>query len=161
MIQRIQSLFLLTITILMTCFLFLPVWEKHNPHNAEYVGLTAFEFVYKEKGAIISPLDKKISVFYLASLAVLSGFIALFSVFKYKNRLTQIKLGMVNSLLMAGILGVCVYFINKGEGLFDIQNRGEFKMGFYVVGAAILLNILANRFIKRDESLVRAADRIR
>lgn len=68
---------------------------------------------------------------------------------------------MVNSLLMAGILGVCVYFINKGEGLFDIQNRGEFKMGFYVVGAAILLNILANRFIKRDESLVRAADRIR
>ena len=161
MIQRIQSLFLLGVAVLMTCFLFLPVWEKKNPNNEEYVGLTAFEFVYKEKNAAASPSDMKIPIFYLAALAILAGVIALFSVFKYKNRLTQIKLGMANSLLMAGMLGVSVYFINKGQGLFDIENRGAFQAGFYMVVVAMLLNILANRFIKRDESLVRAADRIR
>ena len=161
MIQRIQSLFLTAVAVLMTCFLFLPIWEKRNPHNEEYVGLTAFEFVYKEKSTVASPMDKETPVFYLAALAVVAGVVALFSVFKYRNRLTQIKLGMVNSLLMAGMLGICVYFINKGHGLFDIENRGSFQAGFYMIVVAMLLNILANRFIKRDESLVRAADRIR
>jgi hypothetical protein len=34
-------------------------------------------------------------------------------------------------------------------------------MGLYLPIAAMICNILANRFIRRDENLVRSADRMR
>jgi hypothetical protein len=37
----------------------------------------------------------------------------------------------------------------------------NYEIGFFLVIIAMICNILANRFIRRDENLVRSADRMR
>ena len=87
--------------------------------------------------------------------------VALFSIFQYHDRLRQIKLGALNSLLMAGVVGSSFYFILKAEKMLGIGQQGQYLFGFYLGMVALLFNSLANRFIRKDEKLVRESDRIR
>ncbi|WP_332913669.1 DUF4293 family protein [Algoriphagus boritolerans] len=38
---------------------------------------------------------------------------------------------------------------------------GSYQLGFWAILAAMVCNMLANRFIRKDEALVRSVDRIR
>jgi hypothetical protein len=41
------------------------------------------------------------------------------------------------------------------------QDGGVYGTGFWAILVAMVMNMLANRFIKKDEALVRSVDRIR
>ena len=72
------------------------------------------------------------------------------------------KLGLLNSLVMAALMGCAFYFSSYvGEDLIKTQEQGEYLSGFYLPAVGLLMNVLANRFIKRDEDLVRSMDRLR
>ncbi len=95
-----------------------------------------------------------------ALVAGLSGgaiIIALVEIFTYKNRLTQMKLAIANSFLMTATLVLMTYFV---VGLQE-EYQGDFGLGIFVFALAMLLNILARRFIQKDEKLVRSVDRLR
>jgi hypothetical protein len=98
--------------------------------------------------------------FALAIAAILSAAIAVIEIFMYNNRLTQMKLGALNSFVMALLLGGMLYFMMGAEEMLD-GPKGNFQIGFYFPIAAMIFNIVANRFIRRDEMLVRSVDRIR
>jgi hypothetical protein len=68
---------------------------------------------------------------------------------------------MLNLLLIVATFGLQFYFSNKGEALLNPKLEGEFQPAFYLPTLALMLNLLANRFIRRDEQLVRSADRLR
>ena len=87
--------------------------------------------------------------------------VALISISKYKNRLTQIKLGALNSLLIAGAMGTSLYFTMNSEKIIDPAVQGSYQIGFFMPVAALIFNLIANRFIRRDEKLVRSVDRLR
>ncbi|MFY0598283.1 MAG: DUF4293 domain-containing protein [Cyclobacteriaceae bacterium] len=161
MIQRIQSIFLLLVAIVMITILFLPFWQEANQETKEIVTINAFELVYAESSDLVG--DKVIDTkptWYISALAVLAAIVAMFSIFQFKNRLRQIQLGALNSLLIGGNIGLIYYFSTKGEPI--IQNhRGDFLPGFFVIAAALFFNALANRFIRKDDKLVKSADRIR
>lgn len=162
MIQRIQSVFLLLAALTMISVLFLPIWGEADLASQEVINLNAFELEYVEvddagNEAILFEGDS----WWIAVLAVLTAVVSLFSIFQYKNRLRQIQLGALNSLLMAGTLGMSYYYSHKGSQMLNPENPGEYFLGFYVVIGALLFNMLSNRFIRRDEKLVRSADRIR
>ena len=95
------------------------------------------------------------------SLAALSVIVALFEIFQYRNRLNQIKIGAINALIMAGALIACLYFTYKGQTELLPEIRGNYVFGVFFPLGAMLFNSLANRFIKKDEQLVRSVDRIR
>lgn len=161
MIQRIQSVFLLLVAVVMIATLFLPFWQEANLETREIVTINAFELLYVENSELTG--DKVIDTkptWYISALAVLAAGVALFSIFQFKNRLTQIKLGALNSLLMGGNIGLIYYFSTKGEPIIPDQ-QGNFLIGFFIVAVALLFNSLANRFIKKDDKLVKSADRIR
>jgi uncharacterized protein YigA (DUF484 family) len=99
-------------------------------------------------------------VFYIGGLAIISSILGFFSITRFKNRLLQIKLGALNSLLMAGVLGLIMLFSNQGEEYIQGQG-GEYLLGTYLPMAAMICNLIANRFIRRDENLVRSSDRLR
>lgn len=136
---------------------FLPLWDKSGNGGEEYVSLTALELIYMDQGEISMRKD----TFYIALLAGLSALAALYSIFQYRNRLRQMQLGALNSLLMGGALGLTYYYTVKANALFEPMEQGNFLVGFYIIAAALFFNLLANRFIRRDEKLVRSADRIR
>jgi hypothetical protein len=162
MIQRIQSVFLLIAALVMISVLFLTIWMKVDINNQEIVTMNAYQLTYEsytEDG--VNTLIMAKDTFYISILAVLASAIALFSVFQYKNRLRQIQLGALNSLFMGGTLGLSYYFSTKGEALIDNGQQGIFQEGFYIIALALLMNSMANRFIRKDEKLVRSADRIR
>jgi len=162
MIQRIQSVFLLIAAAVMISVLFLTIWVKVDVNQQEMVSMNAFKMTYEsfsEDGVKTLIMEK--DVFYISILAILGAGIALLSVFQYKNRLRQIQLGALNSLFMGGTLGLSFYFSTKGNALIDNDQEGSFRAGFYIIDLALMMNSLANRFIRKDEKLVRSADRIR
>jgi hypothetical protein len=66
---------------------------------------------------------------------------------------------------MTGVLALILFFSRQGEDLLPQTNQiagfENYEMGFFLVIIAMICNILANRFIRRDEKLVRSADRMR
>ena len=94
-----------------------------------------------------------------AILAIAAATVAIIEIGKFENRLLQLKLGALNSLLMAGALGSAVYFAIQQIKLNQIA--GQYEFGMWLPAIAMVSNLIANRFIRRDEKLVKDADRIR
>lgn len=161
MIQRIQTIFLFGVFAIMIATLFLPFWQEANLETREIVNINAFDLVYLENSELTG--DRIIETkptWYISILAILAAGTALFSIFQFKNRLTQIKLGALNSLFMVGEVGLIYYFSTKAEPIIP-DHQGSFLVGFFIITIALLFNSLANRFIRKDDRLVKSADRIR
>ena len=157
MIQRIQSVFLLLLAMAMSSVLFLPLWHKVDGLTGQGLTLTAFGFT--EVGR---PLSAPAGPAWLiGALAAASALVALIEIFQFRNRFLQLKLGAVNLLLITATLGAGFYFSSQGEQALNVKLEGQFQAGFYLPTLALLLNLLANRFIRRDEQLVRSMDRLR
>lgn len=160
MIQRIQSVFLVLVMAGMIAYLFLPFWEKLDPATGNQVLFTPI--MLKMQAAPGN--DEVITYFpYLicgigAVLAVIIGAIEILS---FKNRMTQIKLGLVNSIIMSLVLFYSAWLALQAQKNFLPEIKGVFKLGLFAPVFSMIFNSLANRFIKRDEDKVRAANRIR
>ena len=175
MIQRIQSIFLLLVAICMGLMLAFDIWQKTSVTEGEVVQLDAYYLTHFEmpenvSGAVAeAQAEEEIpsvtlaqqAAWYIAILASLSVVVALYSLFRYDNRLTQIKLAALNSLLIGGSLVACILLIYEGQEMLPTGAEGSYLAGFYMPAAALLFNMLANRFIRKDEALVRSADRFR
>ena len=172
MIQRIQSIFLLIVCGLMVGFLFVPIWEKVDKAKGEIIVLNAFSlrhYLPAHKTSLRSRQADKMNVndvetgipYLISGFAILSALIACFSIFKFKKRHLQLKLGMLNTLLLCGVLGTMFYYQNTANNIFDPEKYGEFKIGFFLPVIALLFNILANKYIRKDEKLVRSVERMR
>lgn len=168
MIQRIQTVFLILIVLAMAGVLLLPLWSKTDPATGERLTLTAFQLTSVRgqataaNGAITASQHEPVGTWPIGLLAAAAGAVALYEIFQYRNRLTQLKLGLFNSLLLAGTLGALVYYIvYVAEPMINSGAQGEKMSGFYLPFLGLMLNVLANKFIKRDEDLVRSADRLR
>ena len=166
MIQRIQSVFLFLLVLSMVAILFLPLWSKTDTTTGQTVELTAFSLdshFYTEEGeATNEAKSQSQGAIAIGLLAIAAAVIALYEIFQYKNRFTQMKLGLFNALILVALLGVSFYHAHYvGDELIQSEESGTFEAAFYLIILALLLNALANRFIKRDEDLVRSMDRLR
>ena len=157
MIQRIQSVFLLLLALAMLSVLALPLWHKVDGLTGQGLTMSAFRFEAVGKSLAL-PTGP---VWMIGMLAAASAAVALFEIFQFRNRTKQLLLGSVNLLLITATLGAAFYFSNQGEQALNMKLEGRFLAGFYLPTMALLLNLLANRFIRRDEQLVRSADRLR
>lgn len=107
------------------------------------------------------------STWPLVVLAILTGAIALLSIFLYRNRVAQMRVVAVGFML--NIVYVFVLFFwavdAYGKTVAEAMNTGDPEVtwlaGAYVPMVAIVFFVLAHRGIKKDEMKVRAADRIR
>ncbi|MDX1590986.1 MAG: DUF4293 domain-containing protein [Balneolaceae bacterium] len=135
MIQRIQSVYLLLITLLNISVFFTPIYRQAMNDPAEWIGL----------GFAIS----------LTLSFLLSGI----AIFLYKNRKRQlqvVKAGTYLQIVSAGF-SVGILFSLGGFGTFLWQE--VLSTGLVVL--ALLFYWLAGSAIKKDEELVKSMDRIR
>ena len=166
MIQRIQTIFLLLVALCMGLMFGFPVWEKISLAQNQAVQVDAYQLThYTFTGTnndVVAEVLHKNSLWYIALLAGLSVIVALFAIFQYRNRTLQIKLGALNALLIGGTLIACTLATFQGDKLIaNAEGEGHYMTGFWLPAAALFFNLLANRFIRRDELLVRSADRFR
>lgn len=157
MLQRIQTLFLALVAVGMGGMMSLPIWDKSTVDATQSVHLTALRLIHQQgSSSAITP------VWYLALLGALVAALAAFALSQYKNRLVQSGLCAANSILMTIIMGLVMYFVfGNAKNLFDPESTGNFGLGFYSLVLAMLANVLANRFIRRDEKFVRSQERMR
>jgi len=165
MIQRIQSLFLAAIVVLMGWFCFTKIWVKANEQTADEIVFTPISLTYLnasvEEGQISNLNEVETSTLHILVLASLITFLAVLSLFNFKNRVKQMKFGFLNTLLIVILFGLMFYQIMEADKMMSHPLYGEYRMGFFLPLFALGFNILANYYIKRDEDMVRSADRIR
>lgn len=164
MIQRIQTIFLLGVAVLMGMTNAYYIWGEQSADQETVATLTSMKMKVIDTAGTISDLSddtiiREDGTWYIGALSIVAALIAIFSVLQFKNRLNQMKLGALNALVMAATLGVSYYKIYQFEGL--IEGQGQISLGFYLPAGAMMLNIIANRFIRKDEKLVKSVDRIR
>lgn len=160
MIQRVQTIFLFLVVVAMGITIGSPIWEQIEgaSGNANSWNLTAFMLTnLNPAGEVIQATSK----WYLAALAAFVGLLALISIFQYKNRGRQMMLNMINSLLMVGLVATVFLTTNGINQEIASEVSGSYQLGFWAILGAMVCNMLANRFIRKDEALVRSVDRIR
>ena len=159
MLQRIQTVFLLLVILFMTLSMFFPLWLMKGQDGQLIYELFSFKLnSFKTEDGSLQVLYFPFS--FVATLAVAAITVALIEVSKFKNRLLQMKLGALNALLMAGTMGLGVYFATQLI-VTEVSNGGTYGIGLFLPAAAMICNVIANRFIRKDERLVRSVDRIR
>lgn len=152
-------MFLFLVAVAMTLVLTFPIWHQVNPDQSQRMTLNAFNLITTDiaSGEVISSESR----IYIAILAILAAGLAFFSIFQYKNRTKQMFINMINSLVMVTNVGVIVWISHTANEVFNPQVNGAFVLGFWAILGGLVMNILANRFIRKDEMLVRSVDRIR
>ncbi|MBS1543758.1 MAG: DUF4293 domain-containing protein [Bacteroidetes bacterium] len=152
--QRKQTIFLALTAFCLVAMIFFPIW-KATVGNDE---MMLFPLHYTVKTG-----DVRNTIYFpyalSALLAVAAATIALIEIGKFENRLLQVKMGALNSLLMAGCIGSSVYFATNI--IKTNQVAGSYGWALWLPAIAMVSNMVANRFIRRDEKLVRDADRLR
>jgi len=158
MLQRIQSIFLAITVIGMGVFVSFPVWTKIAVGGEQQASLTALKLTHQ-----LNPVQSNVdSVLYLLILAIVIAGVGAFALIKFRNRVLQSALCAVNSILMSTLLGLVVYLtFYKAAKLFDPQIPGDYTIGFYGLVAAMLANVMANRYIRKDEKTVQQSNRLR
>ncbi|TAD99559.1 MAG: DUF4293 family protein, partial [Bacteroidetes bacterium] len=126
--------------------------------NQESAVLTVMNLLHTQKSEIISNKN----TVYVAVLVAVALIVACTSLFSYQNRQRQMLLNLLNTLFLVAIMGTNTYLvISVGENLFSDPVQGSFGLGFFTPAIAMVLNSIANRFIRRDEKLVKSVDRLR
>ena len=154
MIQRIQTVFLFLAIIALATFNVFPYWQGAANEEGEGNQLMSY--------GLARITDGETSMEYglyaiVAAISAVAMIILLIEIFKYKNRILQLKIAIGNSLLMSANLVLMTYFIINLQEEF----QGSFGVGIFIYALAMILNILARRFIQKDENLVRSVDRLR
>lgn len=168
MIQRIQSIFLLLVAISLFSTYFFPLSEKivyETESNTTFIKerekLYTYELVYEQYFDEDSPSAILYPRPYIISLILFGGILSVYSIFQYKNRLTQIKIGAINSIIMSLTIGIILYELFYNEQIITDSFDINILFSFYLIFAGLIFNSMANRFIKKDELLVNESDRIR
>ena len=136
MIQRIQTLYLILIALLNSLVIFF-----YQPLDASVI----------------------IGIFTLPDEVIwgtfsVSATLALVSVFQYKQRSKQLVINRINLLLELFLMGFFAYLsLNlSGEDTSSLKGIAVFVPLF-----SIVLLVMANKSIQKDEDLVKSVDRLR
>lgn len=139
MIQRIQTLYLAI------CFIasgvlpfFVSIWTEKNGEETQAIYFT------ESTTAMV--------------LFGLSALLAVISIFSFKKRQNQFVLNRLNIISNFILLGFFVYRTLNLSGGTLVSEKG---IGITLPAISIVLLVLANRAIKKDEDLVKSVDRLR
>ncbi len=144
MVQRIQSLYLFFSAIISLGLIFVfALWE--NVDKIEFFAIDLFD-------------ESNLAFKVVPILFLLSGLMSLMSLSLFKTRLKQFVLNRFNILINLILLGVLIYHLLTLSGEAEVSEKG---IGVVLPIIVIVLLVLANKAIKKDEDLVKSVDRLR
>lgn len=155
MIQRIQTIYLLTVVILSGITLF--------SAQAGFLGnVDASQYILNYKGVFqlqTTGIYFVKNVWALTALCALIPTVAIVTIFMYKKRLLQIRLSIINSVLLAGYYALLFIYLWQTGTALDADWYLEMVTAFPLIN--IILTFLAIRAIGKDEALIKSLNRLR
>ena len=149
MIQRIQSVYLLAVTILMIICMCSPVGSiiTNTQEISEFGNLCI----------TLPDGTKDYATWALFTILLVASILSFVTIFLFKKRMLQIRLTIFNSILLIG------YYLTLIAYIFMLAEDTTFSASWTIClpFVAIILNWLAIRGIGADEALVKAYDRLR
>lgn len=153
MIQRIQSVYLFIITILMILPPCTPIAQLIVPAGG------IFEFY--SYGVIQIEGQPALKVYYwtLLSINIIAILIPFITIFLYKRRRWQVRLCLIEIILCLFFFALMWYDLNRFAN--DAEISIMYKIGFILPVISAILGYLALRGVLKDIQLIRSYDRIR
>ncbi|MHC1704829.1 MAG: DUF4293 family protein [Tenuifilaceae bacterium] len=154
MIQRIQSVYLLAVVILISMFFFFPFASFLLEQDMS-------TFHISIKGLIPNAGEQRVLLKVLPLVVLISLIIllTLVTIFLYKKRMLQIRLSILIILFLLGLQGLLYYYISVSSNMLGSTTKYSVIFVFPVISA--ILTYLAIRGIAKDEALIRSLDRLR
>lgn len=149
MIQRIQSVYLLAVTILMVVCMCSPVGSIiANTQEISEFGHLCITF---------PDGTKDYASWALFAILLVVAILSFGTIFLFKKRMLQIRLTIFSSVMLIG------YYLTLIAMIFMLADDTSFSASWAIClpFVAIVLNWLAIRGIGADEALVKAYDRLR
>jgi len=147
MLQRIQTVYLM-LAFIASALLF--------------TQLPIAVFPFPDGGDIAFNLIKKYEIISTLPLLLLNGALVLFAfvaVFLYTNRPLQFRLTMIGFLI--NVILIIVMFFTADSMQNQLKVEAQYKLGAIFPLISMVLLILASKAIRKDEKLIKSADRLR
>ncbi|WP_026777008.1 DUF4293 domain-containing protein [Polaribacter sp. Hel_I_88] len=143
MIQRIQTIYLLLASMVSGGLIF--VFNLWN--------------TIKEKIFVVDLFSREVfTLKVIPFMFIMSAILSLVTIFLFKNRKLQFVIGRIIILINLILLGLLIYLSLNLSGETSVSEKG---IGMFLPILAILLVVLANKAIKKDEDLIKSVDRLR
>ncbi len=158
MLQRIQTIYLAIVAIACILLFFFPLATYYHELNGNYK-----LFIYGIKSMDPEPrvLFGPYFTIPLIFMTVASFIFSVSSIFLYKNRPLQLRLSAFNMLTNIVLVMVIFFFYaTKIQTMTMIEPEYNYT-GIGLPLVSVLFLILTNQAIKKDETLVKSADRLR
>jgi len=153
MLQRIQTIYLLIITVLSAIMLFFP---QAGLLSAEWQLEISSRYIFYK---INAGSGYFLIVILLTVIEVVIPVISLTAMLLFKKRILQIRLIIINIILMAGVYAIIfVYLLAAAKTL---QADWYLNIVAVIPLINIVLSFMAIRAIDKDETLVKSLDRLR
>lgn len=151
MIQRIQTVFLLLVATISVLLLFFPFVQYEIMPAPVQVSLLPTQNMSMLTGLIYLPIVLNLVILLLS----------VYIIAKFKKRVLQMKLANLLMAMSGVLLGVMLFFDYLNPSLAATPMLKQYLWGAYLPIISVIASFLAARFIKKDEELVRSADRLR
>lgn len=146
MLQRIQTVYLILTEIVYILLFFIPILGRSPGQTGKISGMYLLD----------------IPVLLGAAFAVTA--LAVATITQFRKRPLQIKLcnlGIALSLLVFGAVAAFPAFFSGESSAVKADFHTSYGIGIWLLPIPAVLFFLAGRAVKRDEELVRSADRLR
>jgi hypothetical protein len=152
MIQRIQTVYLAIAAILSMLIVFV----KFTLASLGDYDLTAVSISLIKDGVS----EVGMSSFPIAGAIMFGLFLTIYGIMQYKNRKFQVKLVQAALLVQLVVGGLVFYYADMMVGMAE-SGAVSYSPTLAILLANLALYFLAIRGIKKDDALVRSADRLR
>lgn len=136
MLQRIQTVYLLLAFLFMAVIpFFTPLWILKTGGDFYFMADQIYTMIFGLGSALV-----------------------VWSILTYKKRQQQFVVNRVVIILNLILLGLFVYRLLSVSGEAEVSEKG---IGMFLPIVSIVMLVLANKAIKKDEDLVKSVDRLR
>lgn len=155
MIQRIQSIYLLIAALCSGLLLAAPLYNIETA-TATYQLFLGGMVQTNPKDTILTSQPAILAVGILLSL------FPIIILFLYKKRQVQMRLAVSAMMANTAMLLLLVGIVNKSiDHITELHVKETYGFGLILPALSIVFLFLANKAIRKDDNLIRSADRLR
>lgn len=154
MIQRIQTVYLLIVAILIGILYFFPLASFVVEQDMSMYHLSVKGLMPNTEST--KPLFRALPLVFIITIIVI---ISITIIALFKRRMLQIKLSIINIVLLVGLQSLMFYFVSVSK--HQLGGQSSYSLIFVFPLIAAIITYLAIRRIAKDEALVRSMDRLR
>jgi hypothetical protein len=156
MIQRIQTLYLIIASVAISLMFFFPIAGYYGDLHTFQFSILGMKNMAPGAEMIFTQYFTLPLVFFVVCILIVTITIILL----FKNRKKQLKLIKVDILLnIILIIGIFILYSRVIQSTIEVSE--SFKAAVFFPIISLIFIVLSFRSVKKDENLVRSADRLR